>query len=292
MIARLLAQRALRVILMAALFPVPFTNLLSGALPALISQRAGWRQGAIDTVLAVALLAALAALSGGEWWLAAGSAAVLWGSAVLAGQFIGRYGSMTLACQTLVAVVCAAVGLANLVVRDPQAVWQPWLEENFRKAGLPGLDGLPSERIGEIARLMHGVIGVGLLISVLLSVVIGTWLAARVGGHGLRSMFVRISMGRALAALALLVAVIGVAAGLPVGAGNLLLVLGTGLALQGLAVVHWVGQQRQWPAAWPLVLYGPLVLIPPLAGIELLLLAVLGFVDNWHALRRARPDMV
>jgi hypothetical protein len=69
-------------------------------------------------------------------------------------------------------------------------------------------------------------------------------------------------------------------------------VLGTGFAAQGLAVVHWTADPRQWPRVWPLVLYGPLLLGAPLAGLLLAALAVAGLVDNGFRLRRHRSDVV
>jgi hypothetical protein len=74
-------------------------------------------------------------------------------------------------------------------------------------------------------------------------------------------------------------------------ADDLLIILGTGFVLQGLAVVHWHGARRNWPRTWPWALYLPLGLLPALAGIELLLLALLGLLDNGYSLRRA-PDKV
>ena len=74
--------------------------------------------------------------------------------------------------------------------------------------------------------------------------------------------------------------------------GSDLLVLGTGFAAQGLAIVHWTADERRWPRVWPLVLYAPLLLGAPWAGLLLLGLALAGIADNGFALRRRRSDGV
>ena len=92
--------------------------------------------------------------------------------------------------------------------------------------------------------------------------------------------------------LATAVAVVLLAAGFVSLGGGLLLVLGTGFAAQGLAIVHWTADERRWPRIWPLVLYAPLLLGAPSAGLVLLGLALAGLVDNGFALRRRRTNVV
>ena len=73
---------------------------------------------------------------------------------------------------------------------------------------------------------------------------------------------------------------------------NLLMVLGSGFAVQGLAVLHWQARARNWP--WPIMfmVYLPLLFGPIMISVAWLLFAALGFVDNWYGLRRAGTDVL
>lgn len=279
----LISNRWARVILVAATFPVPFTNLLSGALLVLTVRLAGWRQAGIDGLLAFGLLAAFLAGLGGTWQLPAAAAAGFWAGSVLAGHLLDRYGSLTLPCQVLVACGAAGVLLAGLLMPDAAGFWRPVLEELLGQAQLPGAPP-GSDWTGLVARQMNGLLAASTLVSIMLALLLGQWLASRGGGPDFGLQFASLRMGRVIggAALAALALVLVGAGGL---AGSLLLVFGVGFALQGLAVVHWTARQRRWPRAWPLAVYLPLALSPPVAGVELLLLAVLGFTDNWLSLR-------
>lgn len=281
----LIRHRWARVILVAATFPAPFTNLLSGALLVLTVRLAGWRQAGIDALLAFGLLAAFLAGLGGAWQLPAAAAAGFWAGSVLAGHLLDRYGSLTLPCQVLVA--CGAVGVlaAGLLMPAAGEFWRPVLEELLGQAQLPGAPA-GSDWTGLLAAQMNGLLAASTLVSIMLALLLGQWLANRGGGPDFGLQFATLRMGRVIggAAMAALLLVLA-GAGAGALAGSLLLVFGVGFALQGLAVVHWTARQRRWPRAWPLAVYLPLALSPPVAGVELLLLAVLGFVDNWLSLR-------
>lgn len=291
MIAWLRAHRALRIILMATLFPVPIANLLSAVLPAFIGQVSGWRQGLIDVLAALALLGGLVVLSGGNGWLAVAAGAVLWGTALLGGDLVGRFRSMTLACQVLVMISAGGFLLADALLPPARAFWLPKLSELVRNAGLPDGSAVQPADLAPVADLMNGLLAVGGLNIAILSLVLGSSLAGAGEGPGSGAMFRQIAMGRVLAVVALLVAGAALLAPGPTWQG-LLLVLGSAFVLQGLAIVHWHGAHRRWPAAWPLVLYVPMLLSPTISGAEVLGLALLGFADNWVALRRAARDVV
>jgi hypothetical protein len=114
---------------------------------------------------------------------------------------------------------------------------------------------------------------------------IGCWWAGQIGGGRFSAEFRELRMGKVLGVLAGVIGLLFLTAARPT-ADDLLLVLGTGFVLQGLAVVHWHGARRAWFRGWPLLLYMPLGLLPALAGLELSLLALLGLLDNGYSLRR------
>ena len=194
-------------------------------------------------------------------------------------DLLRRFGSVDLAVQALVAVALVGVVLAGLAIPDARAYWQPVLQALIQAAGLPQVDGLPAGWLGTVAALMHGVIGASLLSTLMLALMLGLWLdreaeATRTGA----GKFLELRLGRVLSLAQRLRP--AARRGLVSLGGGLLLVLGTGFAAQGLAVVHWTADQRGWPRIWPLALYGPLLLGAPPAGLLLLGLALAGLVDN------------
>lgn len=283
----LLRRRPLRIVLIAAVFPLPVVNLLSSALVGLTGVARGGRTALEDAALASALLALLLVVSGAQWLAPALTAGLVWSAVGAAGGVAGRYGSLTPAVQLLVALVLAVLLLMRLVWGDAGELWRPFLEEILAQLAASGatLDEVP---VATLASLMSGFVAAGVLTGLLLSLLLGCWMAAAAGGPPPGAMFRELSLGRVLAVAGVL-AGIGAALGLGLAA-HWLLVLGAGFVFQGLAVIHWTARERRWPSLWALGLYGPLLLIAPLAALILGALASVGFMDNWYPLRRRGGD--
>lgn len=273
------------------MFPLPVTNLASGALMVYSTQVTGWRAATVDAAAALGLLAVALALGGGPWRSAAIGAGVLWLGCIVSGHTSGALRSIRLAVQLLVLLASAAVLLAWAFAGDPQAFWQPVLEELVKTTGATEGSGVPRELLDSLASMMHGVVAASLLSSSLLALLAGSWLAAPLSGAPVQKLFLNIQLGRLLGALSIGAAAIGLLVS-PLVGGSLLLVLGTGFAAQGLSVVHWTAHRRRWHAAWPFALYLPMLISPPLAGLMLLLAALIGFADNWINLRRPAGDVL
>jgi len=289
----LLERRAARIAVIVGLFVLPLTNVMSAALIVLTSRVAGWRVAGLDVALASGFLAAILGIAGGDATAASPLpavlvAGVLWSGAVLAGAQLARFGTVDLPVQSLVIAAAAGVLVATLAVPDARGFWEPVLTGLVKAAGLPQAEGLPAGWLGTLAALMHGVLAASLLSTWLLALILGLWLGRHADDPAhWRRQFLMLRLGRVLA-VAAAIALVLLAAGLETLGGGLLLVLGTGFAAQGLAVVHWTADARQWPRIWPLVLYGPLLIGAPLAGMGLLALAAAGLADNFVSLRRGR----
>ena len=288
---RLRANRALRIAVVAITFVLPLTNVLSGAVVVLTARGAGARMAATDVGAASVLVAVLVQLTGGSPAMAALGAGALWGGALLSGLLLRRFRSVDLVAQLLVLLAVSGVIVASVLIPDARAHWQPVLEALIQAAGLPQANGLPVGWLATLAMLMHGVIGASLLSTLFMAVVLALWLDPEGEGGEWRRRFLQLRLGRVLSTGVALVVVL-ILTGLVTLGGGLLLVLGTGFAAQGLAVLHWTAAERAWPRIWPLALYGLLLLGPPVAGWLLLALAVTGLVDNGVSLRRPRQDVV
>ncbi len=276
-------------------FLLPLTNVISAAIVVMTARGSGWRSAAFDVGASLVLLAGLVQLTNGEGGAApltaAWSAGALWSGALLGGSLLRRFQSVDLAVQAFVLAALLGVGAAGLAIPDARAHWQPVLEALIQASGLPQVSGLPAGWLGTMAGLMHGVIGASLLFTLILAMMLGLWLDRDAASTEWRRRFLELRLGRVLSVMA------GVATGLLLSGsvsfgGGALLVLGTGFAAQGLAIVHWTADERQWPRIWPLVLYGPLLLGAPPAGLLVAALAFAGLVDNGFSLRRRRSNVV
>lgn len=277
-------------------FLLPLTNIISAAFVIMVARDSGWRSAALDVVASLVLLTGIVLLASGEPGGAAPlstalGAGALWSGALLSGGLLRRYQSVDLAVQALVLSALAGVGMASLVIADARAHWQPVLETLIRASGLPQISGLSPGWLGTVAALMHGVIGASLLFTLILAMMLALWLDGGPARPEWRRRFLALRLGRVLALVAGIATVLLLAGYLSIG-GGAILVLGMGFVAQGLAIVHWTADVRQWPRIWPLALYGPLLLGAPLAGLLLAGLALAGLVDNGFSLRRHRSNVV
>jgi hypothetical protein len=277
-------------------FLLPLTNVISGAILVMAARRFGWRDAAVDAGGCLLLLAGVMQLSGGEagamaTGIAVLSAGALWGGSILAGAVLQRYQSVDLAAQAMVVMTLFGILVASLVVPDSRAFWQPVLEDLIKRSGLPQVGGLPEGWLATVAGLMNGVIAASLLSTLVLAVMLGLWLDREPEEGNWRRQFLELRLGLVLS-LATVMAALLLFAGFESLGGGALLVLGTAFMTQGLAIVHWTADHRDWPRIWPLALYGPLLLGAPPAGLLLLGLAVAGLVDNGVSLRRQRSNVV
>lgn len=303
---RLRANRLLRIATLVLTCVLPLTPVVSGAILVVTARRDGWRLAALDAVAALLILVGLLQLISGDVVRPMISALALWGGALLAGSLLRSFRSIDLAVQALVLLALTELLVGTLAIPDAQGYWQPFLEALIQAAGLPQVGGLPPEWLGTMATLMHGVFAASLLSTLIPALMFALWLDGEgldgedpdggrpdgdAGGGQWRRRFLELRLGRVLSLAAFGAAVL-LLTGFPSLGGGALLVLGTGFAAQGLAIVHWTADQRSWPRVWPLGLYGTLVFGAPAAGLLLVVLALGGLVDNAFGLRRRRSNVV
>ena len=268
------------------MLPLPITSVLSAAMVVTVTIAKGWRVAATDCLLAFAVLGLVTILAGGAWQQAALSGISTWAAAMLLGALTGAFGSLTLSLQALMMVGVLALGGFTLVVDDPTAFWESILvkfAEQMSELGMPLAE--PEALLG-LAPIMSGLVASSIVMSSTLALLIGTWWAGGARGTDFRAMFVDIRLGYVVGGISVLA---GGAALLGMGqfSGSVLLVLGIGFVFQGLAVVHWLMAARNLPWVFLIPVYVPLFLGASILVITLLMLAAIGFVDNWYDLRRA-----
>ncbi|MDJ0928958.1 MAG: hypothetical protein QNJ73_15075 [Gammaproteobacteria bacterium] len=287
-----LAERRFpRILLIAGTFPLGLLGVVSPAAVVMTAIVRGWRTALEDTGMALVVLAGVVVAAGGSLQVLLLSGALTWGSALALGTATGHFASLTLPVQLLVLVGAAGVVVFGAVVGDVVAFWEPILQTFASQLGELGLDVADPAVLAPLAPMMTGLAAISIISGSVIALLLGSWWAAGANGPGFAAMFLRLRMGLVLG---IATAIAGIAALFNVGwmANSLLLVLGTGFALQGIAVLHWQARARSWP--WPLlaVVYLPLVLGPIMISFALLMFASIGFVDNWYGLRRGSVDVI
>lgn len=276
----LVAQRARRVVFIAGLFPVPGLGLISAAVVVMAVQVKGPREALLDCVFALIVLAGMAWFSGMNVPLLLSSAAISWLLWLVLGTIVARTGSLALATQVAVLVALAGLVVFNLATNDPVAYWTEVLELLYADLATQGI--VVTADIEQQARLMSGAIIAGSLTGGMIVLLLGSAWASRVLGGNFGQQFTQLRLGYVIGGLA---ALAGVAGLLGMGLDGALLIFGVAFMFHGIAVVAWWSRRRGWPRGWWIGLCILPILLPDLLLIEVALLAMLGFVDNWYGLR-------
>jgi hypothetical protein len=287
----LIHRRASRVGLIAGLLPLGLLGIFSAAIVVSVAELKGWREAAIDCLIALGVLVLLMVLLGGEWSQLAASGATAWIMAIALGVLTGTYASLALSLQALLIIaIFGVVGFA-ILVSDPVIFWQKFLTEMIAQLEELGVEFTDPEALLALAPMMSGVIAASGITSTILALLLGSWWASRAGGPDFKTMFLNIRLGYVIGGIALL-ASLGALLGLGSVAGNLLLALGIGFIFQGLSIVHWHAAARGWPGIYLIPVYLPFFVGGSFVAAMLFLLAAIGFVDNWFGLRRMGTDVV
>jgi hypothetical protein len=276
---------------LSLLFPPlsPPLSYASGAVVGLATLKQGPREGAL--------------VIGGSLLLAGGFALVLTGTPAPAMAFLGMSWlpawmlAMVLAgTRSQGAALLAATGLGvvavltmHAVVGDPAAWWREVMGEFFAPAlqGDAGAD--MAEKLAAVldvwAPRMTRYFGAATVLGLMLSLLLARWAHATLdnpGGFG--KEFRALSAGRIALGVSLVVGVVAVFVGGPLGsvASDLMGPITAMLAFQGLAVAHAVARAREISSPWLVAMYLLLAVPPHLA---LPVLALTGLLDGWMDFR-------
>lgn len=265
----------------------PFTSpfsYLGGAVVALVALRLGALEG-LSVILAGSLgLGLLGTLSGGLAGSLIVGTLVLWVPVWLFALLLRASRSLALTLQGLLLFGMTLVILAHLWLGQPANWWQPRIETVLTPFfAQEGVDG--SQYIAELARWMTGLIVAAVVLSLLLSLLLGrAWQASLYNPGGLGEEFRGLALGRGLAMLSLVLLSLtllnwGRVSLIAADTLPTLLVL---YAVQGLAVAHALLKRSQARRGWLAAVY---VLLFVAAPQMLPLLALFGWMDAWIDMR-------
>jgi hypothetical protein len=282
-----LAQRYRLIVLAIALAPLLPT--VTAALVALETLARGQSTGTRSAGYVLLGTAALGLVSSANLGLVIGIAAVTVLAGVLIGTVLRSSDSLLLAFQAALLACLGAVSLVGWFGPGPGVLFGPMMDE---AAELLRMRGATPDQIVAVQSwegVLLGLMGALAFAQIVAAILLAYWWAGLESGRqALGEQFRRLRLGR----------VLGVPATVVIGFSlimntatiqNLAPVLLVAFAFQGLAIVHTWAYARRWHVAVLAVIY--LLLITPLFGVLVLVMGLLGLIDNWFDLRAAvRPQ--
>jgi hypothetical protein len=265
---------------------LPLAGIFSGAVMVLLVLHHGVRRAMMYALLAAAVLALMALLSGGSAPQMAFAALMSWLPAYVLAALLGYWRSLTLTLQ--VSVIAASVGLLGFyaVLGDPSVFWSSWLADEaamlFREMGLHEQAAALVENQAAIAQQMTVLFVFTIWSLYVFGLLLGYALySASLEQKSDFGRFCDLNFGRVLALIMAVASVAAVLSG-AVWLRNFAFLVFVVFWIQGLAILHWLHAERRFPAVLLVVVYA---LIPLLSALPVLSFAVVGYTDAWFGYR-------
>ena len=265
---------------------LPLAGIFSGAVIVLLVLHNGPRRAMTEALLAAAVLAMLALLSGSSAANMAMAALINWMPVYVLAALLGHWRSLTLTLQMSVIVALTALLGVYAVLGDPSVFWSTWLADDaatlFREMGLHEQAAALVENQAAIA-LQMTVLAVFTIWSLYaFGLLLGYALyQASLGQKSVFGRFCDLNFGRVLALLMAVASVAAVISGV-VWLRNFAFLVFVIFWIQGLAILHWLRIEKQLPAVFLVVVYA---LIPLLSALPVISFAVVGYTDAWFGYR-------
>jgi len=265
---------------------LPLAGIFSGAVMVLLVLHHGVRRALTQALLAAAVLALMALLTGGSAPNMALAALLNWMPAVVLAALLGNWRSLTLTLQ--VSVIVALTGLLGFyaVLGDPAVFWSSWLADEaatmFREMGLHEQATALLENRAAIAQQMTVLFVFTIWSLYAFGLLLGYALyQAALGQKSVFGRFCDLNFGRVLALVMAVASVAALISG-AIWLRNIAFLLFVVFWIQGLAILHWLHVERQFPAILLVVAYA---LIPLLSALPVFSFAVVGYTDAWFGYR-------
>lgn len=265
---------------------LPLAGIVSGAVIVLLALRLGVQRTVLLALVAAALLALLALLTGGSALQTALAALLNWMPAVVLATLLGSWRSLTLTLQ--VSVIVASVALLGFYVAlgDPAVYWSGWLADEaaplFSDMGLDEQAATLLENRDAIAQQMTVLFVFAIwslyTFGLLLGYALYDALQERKSVFG---RFCDLNFGRVLALIMAITSVVAVVVGVA-WLRNFAFLVFVVFWIQGLAILHWLHAEKRLPAVFLFVVYA---LVPLLSALPVISLAVVGYTDAWFDFR-------
>lgn len=271
-------QNAVLGLAVTLLLPAP--QLTSGVIMVLLVLGHGLKLAVIEGSIAASVLLTVSLLLGISIDSIAMLMAATWVPVLLLAVLLLGSRSLTLTMQVSVIVAILAMMVFFIVVPDPIAFWQPYMDTMAELVKQNNLQ-LNMELLSAEVMTVSAVLAFWMLYTV--GLLLGYALYRRLPQETVDfGRFREFDFGRVIAmamALAALLAFVVEADWLQ----NLAFVLFVTFWIQGLAIVHWMHGEGQLPLAAVIAVYA---LLPILQVLLMTVLAVFGYADAWFGFRR------
>jgi hypothetical protein len=287
----LVARPQNAVIGLAGTLLLPFAQIISGTLMALLVFKHGAAVAAAQGAIATAILAVISLLVSASVSHVLGNALVIWGPVILLVVMMRGWRSLTLTLQvTVIAAMLITLGF-YAVLGDPNVFWGEILvriSDSFREMGLTQHADILVQERDVIAPQMTVLVVITTwslyAVVLLLGYAVYRALPGITSNFGL---FRDLNFGRVLALTMAVASVIAMLTG-AVWLQNFAFVIFAMFWLQGLAIIHWLHANKRVPLAVVILVYA---LIPLLNALLVMGLAVVGYIDAWFGFRRRKPAL-
>ena len=265
---------------------LPLAGIFSGAVIVLLVLHNGARRAMTEALLAAAVLAMMALLSGSSAAQMAMAALINWMPVYVLATLLGHWRSLTLTLQVSVIVALTALLGFYAVLGDPSVFWSTWLADDaatlFRDMGLHNQAAALVENQAAIAQQMTVLFVFTIWSLYAFGLLLGYALyQASLGQESVFGRFCDLNFGRVLALLMAVASVAAVLSGV-VWLRNFAFLVFVIFWIQGLAILHWLRAEKQLPAVFLVVVYA---LIPLLSALPVISFAVVGYTDAWFGYR-------
>jgi len=271
-------QNAVLGLAVTLLLPAP--QLTSGVIMVLLVLAHGIKLAVIEGSIAASVLLTVSLLLGISIDSIAMLMAGTWMPVLLLAVLLLGSRSLTLTMQVSVIVAILAMMVFLVVVVDPIAFWQPYMETMAELVKQNNLQ-LNMELLSAEVMTVSAVLAFWMLYTVglLLGYALYRRLPQETGDFG---RFRELDFGRVIAITMALTALLAFVVD-AVWLQNLAFVLFVTFWIQGLAIVHWMHGEGQLPLAALIAVYA---LLPFLQVLLMTVLAVFGYADAWFGFRR------
>ena len=276
----LLARQHNAILALAVLLLLPAPQITSGAVMVLLVLARGMRLAVIGSLGAAALAAVPLLYLGGSIESIFGLMAGTWVPVVLLALVLVTLRSLTLVIQVSVIVAVAALLLFQIVVPDPAAFWQPYLdamEVIVKESGLQLDTSLLNAEVMTISAVL--VFWTLYSTALIFGYSLYKRLPVETANYG---RFRDFDFGRVIAFTLAIVSLLAFATDAS-WLQSVAFILFVMFMMQGLAIVHWLRGEGILPVIAVVAVYA---LLPFLQVLLVFVLALVGYTDAWLGFRR------
>jgi len=273
---------------------LPPLSYLVGGVIALCTLRMGPKEGVKVVVATVVIFTLLAGLVLKQLTYSGLFLLLIWLPALVISLVLGYTRSLAVSILTAGGLGIILVLGTYLFVPEPALWWQemiePFMAVLITQPGWQLSETDTQSLVLSLSEMMTGLMAAGLSFNVILGLLIGrAWQAKLYHPGGFATEFTQLTLGKPTALLTIILMIVTAS---PLGGDvaivqSLLPVVLTIVALQGLSVVHAVVRKQQKHHFWLVSVYILLFIVLPQM---LVLLAMIGVLEQWFNFRRNQPE--